>query len=474
MLSVATVPSAQNGTISLQFNTQQNQLLATQLLNTIYQMARQSKLNAQNAPTSPPFVGGDLNEFTLGFADQVPNSGPRQASVPAGYSVVINAFTDGPATITGPAGGLSQSVLSGQGGLTYFLNGGSGTVLAGGGNNLIAPGPSPQVASGGWTLIFDGGNNTVYGTGGPMFVSDGSAEAAGSNVIFLGSGPDTVQSWGNDVIIGSPGAPAVVATYHAGTVYYAGNGSNLLYNVGGRDTFVGSGGQDTVYAEVGGGLYYGNGPLTFVAAPGTDSTVLAGRGNAVAFCAANTHNLFFVGPAQLILDGGAGSQTVVGSAALTGNGPGALAFSEFGGSITLFGDTNNNFLMAGGGNVTLNAAGSTGSNVLYAGSGNDCILAGAGNTWIVGGPGSDTLIGSAGTSAVVISAAFAAGGDELIANWNGNDQLFLSGYGGVGPNGLPAGATLAVVNGSDVLTLVDGTRITFLGAAINPSQIHSG
>ena len=43
-----------------------------------------------------------------------------------------------------------------------------------------------------------------------------------------------------------------------------------------------------------------------------------------------------------------------------------------------------------------------------------------------------------------------------------------------GTGGLPQGTTVAVVNGSEVLTLSDGTRITFLGvSSANTAQIHT-
>ncbi len=470
LVPVATVPSAQNGTINLQFATQQNMMLATQLLNSIYAAAQQSKLNAQDALTAPtvPASAGEVNEFTL------LNTGPNQATVPAGYGAVVNDFA-GPATITGPVRELSETVLSTQGGLTFFTNGGAGTVIAAGGNNVIAPGPNLPLSGNGWMLLLDGGNNTVYATAGPYFISDGSREVAGRNSLFLGSGNETVQSWGTDMIVAAPGGTAVIATFHAGTVVYGNNGQTVIFNQAGDDTVVAGGGEDTVFAEAGGGLYFGNsGPLTFVSGTNANSTVVAGEGSAILYGAPGANSQFFVGHGQFMLDGGSGSQTVVGSAAVSGTVSGAVIFSEYGGSITLFGDTNNNLLVAGPGNVTLNAGASSGNDVLFAGAGNDCIVAGSGNNVIVGGPGSETLIGGSGVNLFEVNAAFSAGGNELIGNWNGHDQLYLFGYGPAGANGLPDGASMAMVNGSDVLTLPDGTRITFLGVPqVNAGQIHS-
>ena len=473
LFTVMTVPGALGGTIDLQFATQQNAQLAGQLLDQIYAAASTRQINIQNAPTAPFQVPGMLGEFTLGDAGGAPNSGPNSATVPLGYLAIIDAFTNAPATITGANSQFNESVFSGQGGLTFFLNGGSGSVIAGGGNNMIAPGPGAPATGGNWSIWLDGGSNTVDATTGAFFIDDGSSGAAGNNMIFLGSGDDTVQSWGIDEIVAAPGGSAVIAVFHAGTAVYGNSGPSEIYNLGGNDTIVQDGGPETVYAQATGGLYYGGaGALTFVSGPNVDSTVVAGVGSAVLYGAPNANSLFFVGPGQFMLDGGSGNQTVVGAAGVSG---GALMFSENGGSLTLFGNTDNNFLVAGSGNATLNAGAASGSNVFFAGTGNDAIIAGSGANVIAGGPGSDTLVGGAGTNLFEVTRAFAAGGSELIGNWSASDQLYLFGYGAAtGHRGLPAGASVAVVNGSEVLTLSDGTRITFLGVSgVRPAQFHT-
>jgi Ca2+-binding RTX toxin-like protein len=467
LVPVPTVPGMQGGTIGLQFATQQNAQLAAQLLDQIYAAASQGRLNIQDDPTAPPQNADDLSVFVLGGV----NSDSDTATVPFGYFGIIDAFTNEPATITGAPGQLNESVLSGQGGLTFYLNGGSGTLIAGGGNNVVALGPNaPQTTGYNWTLLFDGGDNTVYATAGHFFIDDGSSGAAGRNLLFLGSGDDTVQSWGEDVIVAAPGGEATITTFAPGTVVYGNTGPSEVCNQGGNDTIVQGGGEETVFAQATGGVYFGNtGPLTFVSSPYINSTVIAGQGSAVLYGAPG-NSVFFVGSGQFLLDGSSGNQTVVG-AGVSGS---AVLFSENGGSLTLFGNTDGNLLVAGGGNVTLNAGGASGNDVFFAGTGSDSIVAGTGNNFIVGGPGSDTLIGGSGTNLFQLVQGFDGGGNELIGNWNEADQLDLFGYGAAGPNGLPAGAAVTVVNGSEVLALPDGTRITFWGvSSVNPAQFRS-
>lgn len=470
LVPVSTVPGG--GSVGLQFATDQNAQLASQLLDNIYAAAKAGRLHLVNAPTKPASGALDLNVFLLGVQAGKPDSGPNSATVPAGYLGIVNAWGDPPATITGALKQSDESIFSGQGGLTFYLNGGSGTLIAGGGNNLVAAGPSAPNTGGSWTLRFDGGDNTVYGTIGNFLIDDGSSGAAGNNLIVLGSGAETVQSWGIDTIVAAPGTDAVISTFHSGTAVYGNTGASEVFNSGGEDTVVQSTGPETVFALASGGLYFGGpGDLTVLSAPNVASTVVAGQGKAVLYGAPGANSLFFVGPGQFILDGASGSQTVVGAAGLSS---GAVMFSESGGSLTLAGNSNGNLLIAGGGNVTLNGAGATGNNVFFAGSGNDFIAAGPGNNFVVAGPGSDTMLGGTGLTLFEVDSAFAAGGHELIANWNPNDLLYLFGYGPAGGDGLPAGAAVTVVNGSEVLTLGDGTSVTFLGVSrVSTAQLHS-
>ena len=69
MLVPVTTPGAQGGVIELQFATEQNAQLASQLLDQIYAASSEGRLNIENAPTSPPRDSNLLNVFVLGDAD---------------------------------------------------------------------------------------------------------------------------------------------------------------------------------------------------------------------------------------------------------------------------------------------------------------------------------------------------------------------------------------------------------------------
>jgi Ca2+-binding RTX toxin-like protein len=474
-----TVPGVQQGgtysTIVLQFATQQNASLATQLLNQIYTSAFAGTLNVQNAPISSPTGSAVLNEYVLGDNGGVQNTGTNDGAVPAGYLGIVDAFTNQAATITGAAN-QGESVLSGQGGLTFVAAAnGSGTFIAGGGNNVFA---TPSSAGGNWDVIFDGGNNLVYGLSGNLSITDGTSPSitgggAGRNLIFLSGGTDSLVSWGTDTIVAGSGGSAAIATFGSGSVVFGGSEPTLAVNFGDNNTFVQGTGPETIFAGGTGGIYYGNtGNLLFVNGAGSN-IVATGAGNATLF-GGTGNSLYFVGQGSFLLDGGSGAQTVVGSAGLSS---GATVFSENNGSVMLLGNSNNNVLVAGTGNVTLNGAAATGSNVFFAGSGADSLAGGSGVNILLAGTGSDTLSGGANTNLFGFFAGL-AGGSDFIVNWNVNDSLYLTGYGAAGANGLPAGATTSTttVNGasSEVLTLGDGTKITFVGVTnVNTGQIHS-
>jgi Ca2+-binding RTX toxin-like protein len=152
----------------------------------------------------------------------------------------------------------------------------------------------------------------------------------------------------------------------------------------------------------------------------------------------------------------------------------AQIFGIDGDNVTFFSPLSGNFLVAGPGNVTLNGGGATGNNAFFAGPSTnsaDSIVAGSGNNTLVAGPGSNTLVGGAGANVFAVDKAAGGGGADSIVGWNSNDLVVLSGYGApTAPGGLPSGATTAILGGSEVLTLADGTKITFVGFSNIPNS----
>lgn len=471
-----TVPGVGKGpysTITLQYNTQQNANFAIQLLAQIYAAAGKDLLQVKNDAEAA--VGGGLTpmvkEFTIGDKGGVQNTGPTEGTVPAGFLGIIDAYTTQVAEIVGAPGQTNETVVAG-GSMHFFTNGGSGTVISGQGNNLVN---ANATGDGNWTVIFDGGNNTVYANSGNFFIDDGNASTTGANSIFLGSGADTVLSWGQDSIIAAPGGSALVATFVPGALFWGNSGPSTYINFGGKDTFAGGvGGSDTVFAVNTGGLYFGGGSaLEFISNVNTANTVIGGSTSTVIWGNTGSNGLYFIGTGSFVAVGQNESQTVVGGSASHS----AELFGLGGANVTLF-SPNNNLLIAGPGNVTLNGAGSTGNDAYFAGVGitsADSIVAGSGNNTLVAGPGTNTLVGGAGANVFDVDKGFAGKGTDLLVNWHANDLLVLSGYGAAtSSGGLPAGAHAAVVGGSEVLTLSDGTKITFVGVSHVPNSAIIG
>ncbi len=470
-MPLVTVPGAASTTIELQFQTPENTFRTEALLAQVYAAYSAGKLAVANAPTAPPANPKLLNEYTLGDQGGVKGAGPTQGTVPTGYLAIVDGqLSSVPVEIVG-AGQPNQTVVA-TGSLRFFTGTGSGTIVSAQGNNVIA---APTTGGGDWNLYFDTGNNTVYAASGNFLVQTDTDVTFGRNLVYLGTGNDTVVSWGQDTIVAAPSGQNLVGLFHGGSVLYGNAGASTVVNSGSNDTVVQGGGPETVYAASASGLYFGSqGALTFLAGPSTAPTVVAGAGDAILYGGPSGGGTYFVGSGAFLLDGGSGNSTVVG---LRGVASGAVLFAENGGAMNLVGDSNGNLLVAGAGSATLNGGGAFGNNWYYAGTGNDRIAAGAGADTIVAGPGTDTLVGGAGLTVFDINAAVAAGGQELISKWTNSDQLWLIGYGAAtGASGLPAGATLSDMQGSAVLSLPDGTRITFqnvasVGPVAGPSRL---
>lgn len=482
-----TVPGVSNSshvysTITLQYQTAQNANIAISLLSQIYAAAASGTLGVQNDNDSEGVTTGTATptvfEWTIG--DQptitggggVQNNGTTEGTVPAAISgqtfdTIIDAYTSGQAEIVNAAGQTNDLVVAG-GDLHFYTEGGSGTIISGAGGNFIQTATSGE---GDWVVFFDGGDNTVNANSGNFFIDDGNASTTGANLIFLGTGNSTVFSWGTDTIIGgSNGGNNIVAAFTSGTQYWADSGNNAFINVGGADTFVGGTGNDTVYAlanaSQGGGLYFGgSGTMLLAQAANNSSTVVSGSGNATVWANPGSDGLYFVGPGNFAMVAG-GSDTVVA-------GPGASPAVIYGlgnsADVTLYGTDNGNIFIAGTGSATLNAAGASGDNMYYSGgssSSADSITAGSGNDTLVLGMGSNTLTGGAGANEFAVING-SAGGNELIVGWNSTDTLALTGYGALGNNGLPTGAS----ESGNMLMLSDGTKITFAGLT-NLNGVH--
>ncbi|WP_282029872.1 calcium-binding protein, partial [Paracoccus marcusii] len=126
-------------------------------------------------------------------------------------------------------------------------------------------------------------------------------------------------------------------------------------------------------------------------------------------------------------------------------------------------DDNANFILAGGGNDSIEGGG--GNDTIFGGDGNDTIQGGAGADSLVGGAGSDTLDYSENTAGVTINLGTntASGGTaqgdtisgfENVIGGSGNDTLTLSNTagsadGGAGNDSITGGEGNDTLNGGD-------------------------
>jgi Ca2+-binding RTX toxin-like protein len=82
----------------------------------------------------------------------------------------------------------------------------------------------------------------------------------------------------------------------------------------------------------------------------------------------------------------------------------------------------------------------------------------AGASTMIGGSGAATVIGGSGQDVFGFVDGH-AGGSITIENFNSTDNLAFGGYG----YSLANPPTETLVGGNDVMTLSDGTQITFIG-----------
>jgi hypothetical protein len=333
-------------------------------------------------------------------------------------------------------------------------------------------------------LMGNAANDTIVANG----PDDTMVGGAGGNTVFWASTTDTIYGGGNDTIITNLGPCEVTTSYAGRSVVFAGPNDNVL-NLNGTDTVIAAGGpgaDDTVNAgNAGSDIVFapGTGLLNFYGGDSPD--ILIGYGGTIRMYggSGNGSTMWCGGSAQAIYYGGAGNAVIIGgsgglfvqggSGAVTvfaGSGStiiqGAPGPSEFlvgegastitaaaGNLVWLVGGANNS-LVAGGGNATIWGANSTGNNVFQAGSGPCTLSGGLGNDTFLGGTGAALMLAGHGGDVFSFTNGLAGGGDTIKDFNTGSDQIDLHGY---------SGFTNALVGGSEVLSLSDGTTITLSG-----------
>ncbi len=311
---------------------------------------------------------------------------------------------------------MNQVILAGNGtNLNLTAPTGGGSIIAGNGQNVFNL--NGTTAQGSWDVFLGPGGNVVNGDGG-----------AGNGFVVMGGADSVTAGTGNEVVFGAALAGGQVST--ASPTIPASAGAVLTY-AGGAGAGTVTGGTGLLFG------YGGSGNTTY------DITQAPSGGTQTAAVTAGTQ-------VAAVLVGGTGTTTVNSTTGLV------QYYGTDGSSLSFSGNTDNNLFVAGSGNETLNGAGATGSNVMYAGTGSDQLLGGAGNDILVAGDGSSTLAG--GTGSNIFAFIDQAGGStsmDTINDFTSSDTLELIG-----------GVTVAsqdLSTGDLVVTLSDETKITFVG-----------
>jgi Ca2+-binding RTX toxin-like protein len=402
-MPTVTVAGANAQTVTLSFDTNANAVLAGKLAAAITAGVQGGTIlpavDTDGPP--PPLPPGTTGEFV--------QTEDGLTVLPHGYKAFVNTAPD--AVVFG-SGDNGESVLSSVGNLTFFAAKGSGTVVAGGGNNLIAVQPSDK---GPWSINTGNGDDTVVASGSG---NDTINAGGGKNAISLGSGRDVVTSTGDDTVTAASGHETIAAI---------GKNSDLIFGNSSQLFFVATGGSATVFGGTGSDTFFGGkGPDLVHGGTGGDNFLFAGTNTATLFGGGSGDQLFAAGDKGQALHAGTGNETLFGGFA-------------------------------------------SGSDTFYGGAGSDQITGGAGNDTFVAGTGSATMAGGTGADLFVFIKG-QAGGKDLIQNFaSGVDTVSLSGYGpGAVANAL---ATQKNVAGSTTITLSDSTKITFSGVpSLHPSD----
>jgi Ca2+-binding RTX toxin-like protein len=335
-------------------------------------------------------------------------------------------------------GGAGVSVLAGSGGLTFSNITASGsdtdTIVAGDGANYIATAMTP--GTGNYVVNTGAGNDTIG-----IFNGNGTVNAGtGSNLIVLGGGPNS-----GDSFVFSEGFDSIVGNTIPGGQHAS----------GGTDTVDIGSGQTTINPGSSNFFIFGNqfNAVTLLLGEGSDTVqVGAGGGNVTGGLAGSN-----------ILIGGSGGADI-NAITLQGTASGDQLFAVGSGVVTA---------IAGAGNETISGAGGAPTGVqLTASSANNTFVAGTGNDTLIAGTGADTLVGSSGTALMVSGTGAGdtfsftngqAGGSDTITGFKATDTLQLNGY------GTTPITSESLIGGSTVVTLNDGTTLTFAGAASVPT-----
>jgi hypothetical protein len=357
--------------------------------------------------------------------------------IPAGYLALL---AQGTAPVWLTDGGASGSLLVGNDGNDTISSSGIGDTLVGGsGNTLFFANFS--------AAIFGGGNDTIItGQGNDLITTSYD----GHSIVWLGPEQNNVVSQGYDTILAGPGDGAndTIWAVQSDTVFTANVGSTLVITDNGPTAIIAGLGTVDVRGGIGNGsVLFANGASFVQFQGGAGSAIVVG------------------GSGEMSVQGGGGALTVFGGTgnAIVQGAPGPSVYLMGDGASTITAATGNHVwlvgaanesLKAAGGDIIFNGANSAGDNIMQAGSGPVTMYGGHGTDTMVGGAGAGIFVDGSGADVFSFTNGL-AGGSDTIANFNvGNDKILLNGYSGYNAN---------LVNGSEVISLSDGTNIQLTG-----------
>lgn len=400
--------------------------------NATFQNALVSLFNSGfNATTTVVVNDPNPPSSVLGTAGNVlVNTAAGAITLASGFNGLANEVTTGSVTVTGNSG-TNESIVSAGGNFTFYSQAGeSGTLIGAGGNTLFT---GPTSNGGSWTIDLTGstGANTIVGGSDSLNVQDGTGQ---TNVMYLGSGADSI-------------------------------------GVFGTDTLVGQSGNDTVWLNSGGNLVFGgSGTTVLVDQPSvsgstdTSSTFVGGSGNSTIFAMGGSTGTYDIGSGSMVVVGTSGSDPTIGGAYNAAHpSASAVVFAMGGSNVTFNSGTDGNILVAASANATLNASGSDGANVLFNEASAATLMGGSYYNYFIAGAGNATMAGGSGPNFFQFFST-SDGGSNLITGWNNaNDQIDLNGY---------TSYNETVSGGSTVITLSDNTKITVQNVTnLNPNDI---
>ena len=425
------------------------------------------------------------------------------------------------------SGGTATGTVVLSGGSAVISSGGSatGTLVSSGGTEIVTSGgmdAGATVSNGGEELVYSGGTTagSTVSSGGTEIVTSGGI-ATGITVTSGGAVFGVPPSALNTLNLGDVylyNASGVTGEGDTASGITVSSGAVEIVLPGGivTGTVVSSGGFEVVSS---GGIVSGTvlqaGATEAISAVGTtyeqagsatvdvSGTLLSADLYSGSVLSTGTGSAAITGPASgaATIDAGTGSVTVMGGsgAVSVGGGKGGnLAFTAGSGSatvggagfgaVTLQGGSGSSLLIGGSDNsLEIGGNGDTGYTAMVAGEGNSTLIGGTGTqaqqyftnplgnsgeaiiamnngaSTVTGGSGAATVTG--GSGADVFGFVYGhAGGSETIYNFHTGDNLAFSGY-GYGAGGSVASVPVESTNsaGFDVMTLTDGTSITFIG-----------